>query len=273
MHNTRVCLTIAGSDSGGGAGIQADIKAMQANGVFATSVITAVTAQNTTAVTAAMDLPVSLIESQFDAVVSDMQISATKTGMLSSIEIIEAVANRLEHNDVGPVVVDPVMISKSGYRLLKEDAMDALRERILPLAGVLTPNSHEAALLAGMEIRDETDAHEAAVLIHEMGPAAVVIKGGHFDMEQDAIDVLYDGDDFLILRSERIDTRHTHGTGCTFASALTANLAKGHSLRDAALRSKRYVTEAIRAGLPIGSGHGPTDHFYFLRGRQEFPFG
>jgi hydroxymethylpyrimidine/phosphomethylpyrimidine kinase len=273
MNDTKVCLTIAGSDSGGGAGIQADIKAMQANGVFATSVITAVTAQNTTAVTAAMDLPISLIESQFDAVASDMQIAATKTGMLSSVEIIESVANRLQHNDVGPVVVDPVMISKSGFSLLREDAIDALRERILPLASIVTPNTQEAALLVGMEINDETDAHEAATRIHAMGASAVLVKGGHLSDEKDAIDVLFDGEGFLVLRSARIDTPHTHGTGCTFAAALTANLAKGLSLRDAALRSKQYVTEAIRAGLPVGKGHGPTDHFYFFRGRSEFPFG
>ena len=273
MHITKVCLTIAGSDSGGGAGIQAEIKAMQANGVFAASVITAVTAQNTTSVTAAFDLPVSLIESQFDAVVSDMQIAATKTGMLSSVAIIEAVADRLEHNDTGPLVVDPVMISKSGFNLLQADAVDALRERILPLASIITPNTHEAALLVGKEINDEADAHEAATRIHEMGPAAVLVKGGHLSDEKDAIDVLFDGEDFLVLRSERVDTPHTHGTGCTCAAALTANLAKGYSLRDAAVRSKQYVTEAIRAGLPIGSGHGPTDHFYFFRGRSEFPFG
>lgn len=273
MNDVHVCLTIAGSDSGGGAGIQADIKTMQANGVFAASVLTAITAQNTTSVTAAMDLPVTMIEAQFDAVVSDMNVAAVKTGMLSSVEIITAVADRLKSNDVGPLVVDPVMISKSGFSLLNGDAIGAMRERLIPLACIVTPNAHEAALLTGMDIRNAEDAHEAASRIFEMGPKAVIVKGGHLDEEEDAIDVLCDNEGFLVLRSERQDTPHTHGTGCTFAAALAANLAKGYSLRASAQRAKRYVNEAIRAGLPLGNGFGPTDHFYFLRNTSEFPYG
>ncbi|TDI74540.1 MAG: bifunctional hydroxymethylpyrimidine kinase/phosphomethylpyrimidine kinase [Bacteroidetes bacterium] len=271
MTTIPVCLTIAGSDSGGGAGIQADIKAMQANGVFAASVITAITAQNTVAVTDALDLPVSIIEAQFDAVTSDMDVAATKTGMLSSIKIIEAVASRLAATDVGPVVVDPVMISKSGFKLLKDDAIDVLKSLMLPLAAVVTPNAHEAALLVGRPVRDVKQARDAAQRIYDMGPKAVLVKGGHLDDEEDAIDVLYDGSEFLILRTPRLDTKHTHGTGCTYAASLAANLAKGYNLHESAKRSKRYVMEAIRGGFQIGNGHGPTDHFFFLRDRHEFP--
>ena len=260
-----VACTIAGSDSGGGAGIQADIKAMQANGVFAASVITAITAQNTQAVTDAMDLPTSMIEAQFDAVVSDLPVAAFKTGMLSSVDIIEAVSARLrQHPDI-PLVVDPVMISKSGFSLLADDAVDALVAELLPLASVCTPNAHEAERLTGASITSEADAREAARAIAEMGAKAVLVKGGHLNDESDAVDVLFDGTDFHAVRSERIDTPHTHGTGCTYASTIAALLARGFDLAEAVARAKKYVTEAIRNGLPIGSGHGPTDHFYFLR--------
>ncbi len=261
-----VALTIAGSDSGGGAGIQADIKAMQANGVYATSVLTAITAQNTVAVTDAMNLPVSIIESQIDAVLSDIRIDAAKTGMLSSSDIIRAVAAKIQEHEIRPLVVDPVMISKSGYSLLEDDAVQALIDEMLPLATVCTPNAHEAARLVGYEILSESAARAAAKDIFEMGPAAVLVKGGHLDEEEDAVDVLYDGTQFHIFRSERIDTPHTHGTGCTYAATIAANMAKGQDVQKAVENAKSYVTEAIRAGLPIGRGHGPTDHFFFLRG-------
>jgi len=260
----NVALTIAGSDSGGGAGIQADLKSMQANGVFAASVITAVTAQNTRAVTAAFELPVALIEAQIDAVMSDIQVDATKTGMLSSIAIIEVVARKVREHWMFPLVVDPVMISKSGFSLLKPDAVDALRTLLLPLATVVTPNAHEAQRLAEMEIRTADDAAEAARRIHRLGPSAVLVKGGHLDGETEAIDVLFDGKEEHRLSAPRIDTPHTHGTGCTYASAIAANLAKGHDLLTAVQRAKRYVTGAIRNGLPIGAGHGPTHHFWYL---------
>jgi len=261
-----VALTIAGSDSGGGAGIQADLKSMQANGAYAASVITAITAQNTVAVTNAMDVPVDMIVAQIDAVMEDLPVRAAKTGMLSSIAIIEVVAERLAHYNIGNLVVDPVMISKSGFDLLHPDAMAALRDRMLPLATVCTPNVQEAMRLTGMSsIRTESDARRAACIIHEMGPQAVLLKGGHLDDEMYAVDVLYDGQDFRVYREPRIDTKNTHGTGCTYASAIAANLAQGMALNAAVARAKLYVTKAIRAGLDIGAGHGPTDHFHYLR--------
>jgi hydroxymethylpyrimidine/phosphomethylpyrimidine kinase len=269
----KIGLTIAGSDSGGGAGIQADIKAMQANGVFAASVLTAVTAQNTTAVMAAYDLPTDLIEAQLDAVFSDFDIAATKTGMLSSAAIIEVVSMKVRQHSIAPLVVDPVMISKSGFSLLKPDAVDALRLFLLPLATLVTPNAHEAGLLVGGTLKTEADAREAAEEITGMGAGAALVKGGHLEDEIDAVDVLFDGSEFHVFRSARIDTPNTHGTGCTYGAAIAANLAKGFSLVESIVRAKRYVTEAIRNGLAIGQGNGPTDHFYFLRDDDSFPYG
>lgn len=260
-----VALTIAGSDSGGGAGIQADIKSMQANGVFAASVITAVTAQNTRAVTASYDLPIDLIEAQFDAVFDDIRIDAVKTGMLSSSAIIAAVAARLSSVSTAPLVVDPVMISKSGYALLRDDAVEALKQRLMPLATLITPNVHEAEHLSGVTIRNESDARTAARRLHDMGAQAVLVKGGHLEGTQDSVDVFFDGKEFQVFSAPRINTPHTHGTGCTYASAVAANLAKGRDLVVSIRLAKEYVTEAIRAGLAIGGGQGPTDHFYFLR--------
>jgi hydroxymethylpyrimidine/phosphomethylpyrimidine kinase len=262
-----LALTIAGSDSGGGAGIQADIKSMEANGVFAASVITAVTAQNTTAVTDAFDLPLDIIEAQLDAVADDFTFGAVKTGMLSSAAIIGLVARKVRAHGFAPLVVDPVMISKSGFALLQPDAVEALKRELLPLATVVTPNVHEAERLADVEIRTGDDAEAAARAIHALGPAAVLVKGGHLEGEPAAVDVLFDGAEVHAFRSERIDTPHTHGTGCTYASAIAARLAHGDALPEAVRRAKVYVTEAIRHGLPLGSGHGPTSHFYFLRDR------
>lgn len=269
----KVCLTIAGSDSGGGAGIQADIKSMQANGVFAASVITAITAQNTTAVTAAFDLPVDLIAAQIDAVFDDFDVAATKTGMLSSAAIIETVAERVRARIIAPFIVDPVMISKTGFQLLRDDAIDTLRERLLPLATLVTPNAHEAARLLDRPVRTLADAREAAKALHAFGPQAVLVKGGHLEDTGAAVDVLYDGRDMREFSGERIDTRHTHGTGDTYASAIAANLAKGFELPQAIERAKRYLTEAIRHGLAIGHGQGPTHHFYMLDGFAGLPFG
>ena len=269
----KTALTIAGSDSGGGAGIQADIKAMQANGVFAASVITAITAQNTVAVTDAFELPIEIIAAQVDAVLADIPIHATKTGMLSSSEIIEIVVSKIEQWEIRPLVVDPVMISKSGFKLLRDDAVETLRTRLIPLATIITPNAHEAEHLAGMEVRSVEAAREAAHAIYEMGPGAVLIKGGHFEAEKEATDVLYDGKQFHTFSAPYIDTRNTHGTGCTYASAIAANLARGYTVRESIARSKRYVTDAIRHSLDIGAGHGPTNHFYFLKGIDTFPIG
>jgi len=256
-------LTIAGSDSGGGAGIQADIKAMSANGVFAMSVITAITAQNTEEVTDVFELPVSIIEAQLDAVFDDFDVAAVKTGMLSSVEIVKAVAKMLRPQKVANLVVDPVMVAKSGQALLKPEAMEALKRDLIPLALVITPNVQEAEQLSGLPIKTLADARQAAKAIHKLGCKHVLIKGGHLLAER-ATDLLYDGRFFNIFKGEFIDTPHTHGTGCTFASAVAAQLARGKALPDAVQTAKTYVTEAIRHGLAIGHGKGPTNHFYFL---------
>ncbi|MEP6601999.1 MAG: bifunctional hydroxymethylpyrimidine kinase/phosphomethylpyrimidine kinase [Nitrospirota bacterium] len=257
-------LTIAGSDSGGGAGIQADIKAMSANGVFAMSAITTVTAQNTEEVTDVFELPLSIIAAQIDAVFDDFDVSAVKTGMLSSAEIVKVVAKLLKPQNVTNLVVDPVMIAKSGHRLLKPDAVEALMHELIPLALVVTPNIHEAQQLSGIEIKTLNDARRAAKIIHRLGCRHVLIKGGHL-LEDRATDLLYDGRFFELFKSEFIDTPHTHGTGCTFASAIAAHLALGKPLTQAVTAAKAYLTEAIRHGLAIGHGKGPTNHFYFLK--------
>ncbi|MEW6325264.1 MAG: bifunctional hydroxymethylpyrimidine kinase/phosphomethylpyrimidine kinase [Nitrospirota bacterium] len=256
-------LTIATSDSGGGAGIQGDIKAMQANGVFALSVLVAVTAQNTKTVTMVHALPRDIIEAQLDAVFDDFEIGAVKTGMLFSAEIVKIVSNKLRARSVAQLVVDPVMIAKSGAELLKPDAVERLTRDLLPLAAVVTPNVHEAERLARMEIRSLDDAKEAARRIHRFGCRAVLVKGGHLSASP-ATDLLYDGKTFTIIPGEFIDTPNTHGTGCTYSAAIAAQLAKGKPLADAVTAAKRYITEAIRHGLAIGHGHGPTHHFYFL---------
>ena len=259
-----VALTIAGSDSSGGAGIQADLKAMEAHGVFGMSVITAVTAQNSRAVTAAFDLPTDLIAAQIDAVATDYAIGAVKTGMLSSRAIVEAVADGIERHGLGPVVVDPVMISTSGFALLRPDAVEAVRRRMLPLALLATPNAHEAAALTGLGVRTVADARRAAEAIAAMGPRAVLVKGGHLDGEADAVDVLLVEGEFVEVRSPRFATPNTHGTGCTYASAIAARLARGETLRDAVIRAKAYLTEAIRQAPDLGAGHGPVRHFWHL---------
>jgi hydroxymethylpyrimidine/phosphomethylpyrimidine kinase len=263
MTTLKQVLTIAGSDSGGGAGIQADIKAMSANGVFAMSVITAITAQNTEEVTDVLELPPSLVASQLDAVFDDFDVAAVKTGMLSSAEIVRTVAKVLAQQKVFNLIVDPVMISKSGHALLKPDAVETLRAELIPLALVITPNIHEAQQLSGMEIKNLTDARQAAKTLHKLGCRNVLIKGGHLLAER-GTDLLYDGRFFTVFKGDFIDTPHTHGTGCTFASAIAAQLARGQALPEAVKIAKTYLTEAIRHGLAIGHGRGPTNHFYFL---------
>jgi len=257
-------LTIAGSDSGGGAGIQADIKSMSANGVFAMSVITAVTAQNTEEVTDVFELPASSIAAQIDAVFDDFDVAAVKTGMLSSAAIVEIVSKMLKPQNVTNLVVDPVMISKSGHLLLKPEAITAMKVQLFPLALLVTPNIHEAQQLSGIEIKTLADARRAAKIIHGFGCKHVLIKGGHLAAER-ATDLLYDGRFFNVFKGEFINTPHTHGTGCTFASAITAHLARGKSMNDAVQTAKTYLTEAIRHSLAIGHGTGPTNHFYFLQ--------
>lgn len=256
-------LTIAGSDSGGGAGIQGDLKTLAANGVYGMSVITSITAQNTKGVTAIHDLPVPVIEAQLDAIFDDFEVAAVKTGMLSTAQIVDIVSRKLAKHKVPNLVVDPVMIAKSGHPLLQQDAVDHLRTSLIPLAFVLTPNVHEAERLSGLQIKTLADARQAAKAIYKLGCRHVLIKGGHLISEK-GTDLLYDGRFFNIFKGEFIDTPHTHGTGCTYASAIAAQLAKGKALPDAVQTAKTYVTEAIRYGLAIGHGKGPTNHFYFL---------
>ena len=258
----KQALTIAGSDSGGGAGIQADLKTFHAHGVFGLSAITSVTAQNTQEVRAACDLPKEIVRAQISAVFDDFEIAAVKTGMLSSREIVEAVADELTVRNGQPLVVDPVMISTSGFPLLTDDAIQCVTDRLLPLATVATPNLHEAELLSKKKINTREDAGTVARKIADLGACAVLVKGGH--LEGAAVDVLWDGTCETVFESERIDTENTHGTGCTLASAIAANFALGYGLHDAIDRAKNYITEAIRHGLNIGKGKGPTNHFYFF---------
>ncbi len=263
MAYLKQALTIATSDSGGGAGIQADIKAIQANGVFALSVLVALTAQNTKTVTMVHPLPEDIIGAQIDAVFDDFEIGGIKTGMLFSTGIVRFVSAKLRALKVRNLVVDPVMISKSGCELLKPDAVESVKRDLFPLARVVTPNIHEAQRLADLKIETLEDAREAARRIHKLGCETVLVKGGHLN-EQPATDLLYDGRDFTLIPGEFIDTPHTHGTGCTYSAAIAAQLALGRDLIEAVRASKRYITEAIRHSLAIGHGQGPTNHFYFL---------
>ena len=253
-------MTIAGSDSGGGAGIQADLKTFAALGVYGASTLTAITAQNTVAVTAVHELPVDLIAAQIDAVVTDIGVDAVKTGMLSSAAIVETVAAAVQRHALTNLVVDPVMIAKSGDALLRPEAVNALRDRLLPLAAVVTPNLPEAETLTGLSITTDADIRRAAEQIVGRGARAVVVKGGH--RAGPAVDLFYDGVQFQEFAAPRLDTRNTHGTGCTFAAAVAAGLAQGQDLIAAVAQAKDYVTEAIRHAYPLGQGHGPLHHFY-----------
>lgn len=255
----RKALTIAGSDSGGGAGIQADLKTFAAHGVFGTSAITAITAQNTTGVSAVVALAPEMVVAQIDAVLSDLGTDAVKIGMLANRGIIDAVAAALERHALGNIVLDTVMVAKGGARLLDEDAIGAMRDRLLPLATVITPNAREAEALAGGRIASVNDLEPAARRLLDLGARAVIVKGGHLDGPAD--DLLHDGTRAIWLRADRIDTRHTHGTGCTFSSAIAASLALGDDLETAARRAKDYVTRAIAQAPGLGHGHGPVQHF------------
>ncbi len=243
--------------------MQADLKAMSANGVFGLSVLTSITAQNTKGVTAVHDLPVSIIEQQFDAVYDDFEIAAVKTGMLSSVKIVEAVARKLRQRTVANLVVDPVMVSKSGAALLQPEAVEKVKASLIPQALIVTPNIPEAERLSGLEIRTLAVARQAAKVIHRLGCQYVLIKGGHLLVER-GTDLLYDGRFFNMYKGEFIETPHTHGTGCTYGSAIAAQLARGKAVAEAVQVAKSYVTEAIRHSLAIGHGTGPTNHFYFL---------
>ena len=259
-----IVLSIAGSDSSGGAGIQADLKAIAANGGYGATVLTAVTAQNTRGVEAAEAVSVDLVRSQIDAVFDDLSVVACKSGMLASEEIIDAVAERLTRHAPAFYVCDPVMISKSGYPLLPDSCVEALAERLLPLATLVTPNVHEARALSGIDLAGVDDASEAGRRILAMGPAAVLVKGGHL-REAPATDVLVTREGTLVIRGEALDARHTHGTGCTYSAAIATHLARGRELDVAVREAKSFITEAIRHGIGVGSGTGPTDPFWFLR--------
>src|SRR5579859_2889983 len=252
-------LTIAGSDSGGGAGIQADLKTFAALGVYGLSALTAITAQNTLGVSAAYDLPEELVEEQIDAVLEDIGADAVKTGMLSSPAIIEAVVGRVRKWQVR-LVVDPVMMAKGGAPLLQPEAVMTLRTQLLPLAEVVTPNIPEAEVITGWHIERSEEMREAARFIHDLGARHIVVKGGHRIV--DATDIYFDGQRFVELRAERIETQHTHGTGCTFSAAITALLARGLSVEQAVTGAKEYITGAIRHAPGLGRGHGPTQHFW-----------
>ena len=257
----RTVLTIAGSDSGGGAGIQADLKTFAAFRVYGTTAITAITAQNTECVLDVVTLPPELITAQIDAVAADIRIDAVKTGMLSTATIVGVTARAIRHWRLPHLVVDPVMVAKSGDRLLADDAVECLKRELLPLARVVTPNRPEAEVLAEMSIATQDDARRAAERIHVLGARAVIIKGGHFEGSA-VTNLLFDGADFHEHVSPRHQTRHTHGTGCTFASAIAASLALGTALNDAAALATEYVSGAGAHGLPVGKGHGPLDHFW-----------
>ena len=252
-----VAMTIAGSDSGGGAGIQADLKTFAALGVHGTVALTSITAQNTKEVTAIQDVSVEVVKAQIDAVVEDIGVDAAKTGMLHTSEIIEAVAEKVREYQI-PLVVDPVMVAKSGAPLLKPDARDTLIRVLLPIAKVVTPNAREAEVLTGIKIGSLEDARRAAKLIAEMGPTAVIVKGGHLKGAE-SVDVLYHNGSYVELSTPRVQSKYTHGTGCSFSAAIAAELAKGSSIEEAFKVAKELVTSAIRFGIPVGSGHGPLN--------------
>jgi hydroxymethylpyrimidine/phosphomethylpyrimidine kinase len=253
-------LTIAGSDSGAGAGIQADLKTFAAHGVYGTSAITALTAQNTLSVTGIHTVPPAMVTAQIEAVVGDFGADAVKTGMLATAAIVQAVAAAIVALDLPFVVVDPVMVSKSGHRLLDDEATAALVSELAPRAYVITPNVPEAEVLAGMTIRSVDDATDAAKRILALGPTAVVVKGGHLPGDE-VVDILYDRHGLSQFRGPRLPGTSTHGTGCTFASAIAANLALGHPLPEAVAMARAYVALAIASAPGLGRGHGPLGHF------------
>jgi hydroxymethylpyrimidine/phosphomethylpyrimidine kinase len=262
MKPIRKALTIAGSDSGAGAGIQADLKTFAALGVYGTSAVTAITAQNTIGVTRVLALDADLVAAQIDAVVDDIGAHALKTGMLANAEIIQMVAKKINEHRLKNLVVDPVMVATSGDLLIEKNAVTALQSHLIPLAATVTPNLPEAEELTGMKLRTPEDIEEAARRIVSSGAKTVIIKGGH--RKGPAVDVFYDGKKFRALNAARIRTKNTHGTGCTFSAAITAYLARSEAIDRAVELAKNYVTEAIRKGFTIGAGHSPVHHFHRL---------
>ena len=262
-------LTIAGSDSGGGAGIQADLKAITLLDGYGMSVLTALTAQNTLGVQAIHEVPARFVERQIDSVLSDIGADAIKTGMLTNKEIVEVVAKKIEQYGIETVVVDPVMISKSGAPLLRKDAQKALIKRLIPLAWVVTPNLFEASVLTGMKVNSLEGMRKAAVQIWELGAKNVVVKGGH--LKGKAIDILFDGTNYAEIESPRIETKNTHGTGCTFASAIATLLARGEAVPEAVRKAKIFITMAIQSSFNLGKGTGPTNpSAYVLREMERY---
>ena len=258
----NTALTIAGSDSSGGAGIQADLKTMTANGVYGMSAITALTAQNTTGVTGIMEVTPEFLEKQLDAIFTDIYPDAIKTGMVSSTELITVISEKLKHYKAANIVVDPVMVATSGARLISEDAIETLKEKLLPLATVITPNIPEAEVLSDMTITSEDDMVEAAKIIYEKFGCAVLCKGGH--QVNDANDLLFSDNGAVWFKGKRINNPNTHGTGCTLSSAIASNLAKGLGLEDAVRNAKDYISGALAAMLDLGKGSGPLAHNYML---------
>ena len=267
MKKIPHALTIAGSDSGAGAGIQADLKTFAALGVYGTTIITAITAQNTVAVRKITPLDPDLVAAQLDAVIEDIGADAVKTGMLATASIIEAVAGNLRRHKLENIVVDPVMVATSGERLLKKNAIETLRAELMPLAVLVTPNIPEAEALTGMNIRTAKEIRRAAARLLDLGAQSVIIKGGH--RRGPAADLFFDGKKFRELKTRRIRTQHTHGTGCAFSAAIAAYLARGEKLESAVEQAKTYVTAAIRHGFPVGAGHSPVHHFYRFWGRKK----
>lgn len=261
----KTALTIAGSDSSGGAGIQADLKTMIANGVYAMTAITALTAQNTTGVQGIFEVTPEFLEQQIDSVFMDIRPDAVKIGMVSSVGLIESIAKKLKQYEAENIVVDPVMVATSGSRLISEDAIGALKELLLPMATVLTPNIPETEVLAGMEVKTADDMIAAAKYISETYHCAVLCKGGH--QLNDANDLLYRNGDYKWFNGKRIDNPNTHGTGCTLSSAIASNLAKGYDLDTAVERAKAYISGALAAMLDLGQGSGPMDHGFDFRGK------
>ncbi|WP_077624101.1 bifunctional hydroxymethylpyrimidine kinase/phosphomethylpyrimidine kinase [Sediminibacillus massiliensis] len=258
-------LTIAGTDPTGGAGIQADLKSFQEREVYGMSVVTSVVAQNTLGVEDVYHLPISFLEKQLHAVLNDIEPQAVKTGMIAKKEMMELIASEISRHSV-PYVIDPVMVAKSGHSLMEDESKKVIRDQLVPLAAVVTPNVPEAEILVGFEIHNKQDSERAAKrIVSELGATAAVVKGGH--LEGEALDVLYDGSDYYYFASSRTETKHTHGTGCTFSAVITAELAKGRSIADAVATAKAFITDAISYSLEIGKGNGPTNHWgYRIKG-------
>jgi len=266
IYNSQIpiAMTIAGSDSGGGAGIQADLRTFAFHCVHGTSVLTCITAQNTQGVTRVDPMPTEAVSAQFEAVMIDMRVGAIKTGMLLNQEIVKTVAKKLVAFGFGNVVIDPVMVSRTGAQLLDDDAIKTIRDVLIPLAAIATPNRYEAQILADMQIQTLDDMQTAAQKIHKLGARSVLVKGGGMTDDLKGIDVWFDGDRLEVLQTETINTKHTHGTGCTLSAAIAANLALGKSQFQSVLEAKNYVTEALKYALAIGQGQGPVGHFFPL---------